>query len=140
MVELKVAKDSDNCAQDSPFIVESLLPTPHSPSFLCQLSSSQARKSKGAAWNPEQSLVSPLVSPCFQWGKVTAWGHPWLSPAQPHAPGTRLGATQGLQCSRPPAAGACCLLLSCPVQQPQGLGYRTVSNFVPVPRHQGRGT
>lgn len=51
-----------------------------------------------------------------------------------------LGAAQGLWRGWPPAAAARCLLLSCPTQQPWGLGYRTVSNFVLVPRHHGRGT
>lgn len=83
-------------------------------------------------------------------GRPLPGGQPWLSagtatcplaPAHaefpPRQPGRWPG---GLRRSRPPAAAARCLLLSCPTRQPPGLGYRAVSNFVPVPRHQGRGT
>lgn len=100
--------------------------------------------------NPQQPPVSPSVPPPFPVGEDPC---PVASPgsrrAQPHARWHRrtqsfhhagLGAGRGLRRSRPPAAAARCLLLSCPMRQPPGLGYRAVSNFVPVPRHQGRGT
>lgn len=108
--------------------------TPH----LASASSAHPGHTKAKVLPRTQS--SPLLAHWFlhlPHGKDHIPGSHWHS----HMPaGTRLGAAQGLRCSRPPAAGARCLLLSCPVQQPWGLGYRTVSNFVPVPRHQGRGT
>lgn len=133
-----MAKDSDNCAQDCPFIVESLLPTLSLPDQFIL-----AMRGKGAApLNRAQS--SPLLAHRFlhlsHEGRSLPGAIPGSHQHSPMPAGTRLGSAQGLQCSPPPAAGAHCLLLSCPVQQPQGLGYRTVSNFVPVPRHQGRGT
>ena len=143
-----MAKDSDNCVQDCPFSAES--PAPRSQSRPCRFSSSWAREGRGAAQNPQHPLVSCLVSPPFPVGEDPYLGaSPGCHRAQPHACWHRrtpsfhhasLGAARGLRRSRPPAAPARCLLLSCPMQQPRGLGYRAVSNFVPVPRHQGRGT
>lgn len=97
---------------------------------------------------------TPLLATWFchpsPWAKVPTWRPAPAPTGHSHVP-TGTGACRvstapawalpgGLQCSQPPAAAAGCLLLSCPMQQPWGLGYRAVSNFVLVPRHQGRGT
>lgn len=99
---------------------------------------------------PSTPLLAAWFLHPYLWGEDPYLGaSAGFHRAQPHARWHRrmqsfhrasLGAAWGLQRSQPPAAAARCLLLSCPMQQPRGLGYRTVSNFVPVPRHQGRGT
>lgn len=149
-----MAKGSDNCTQDCPFSVESpaLRPVPASSVHPGHVRAEVLHQTQStpllASWflHPSQPLGCSTLP---HGGRPQPGGRPWSH--QPQSPArwhrrtesfhrASLDAARGPRRSRPPAAAARCLLLSCPMQQSRGLGYRTVSNFVPVPRHQGRGT